>query len=127
MPVGCPTVLSLSLSPAFPYLSLPLFLFWSVWPGLLMHFTLYDLFAYTLFGQTGGRKEAGVGVGVWHSRRLGQLTQKACRLISLNIYEIKAQAAGVLKFDSLLWSLAACVYVCVCMGMFVCLPRMRHC
>lgn len=79
-----------------------------------MHFTLYDLFANTLFGQTGGRKEAGVGVGVWHSRRLGQLTQKACRLISLNIYEIKAQAAGVLKFDSLLWSLAACVYVCVC-------------
>lgn len=87
-----------------------------------MHFTLYDLFANTLFGQTGGtggRKEAGVGVGVWHSRRLGQLTQKACRLISLNIYEIKAQAAGVLKFDSLLWSPAACVYVCVCVHGYV--------
>lgn len=72
----------LSLSPPFSH-SLPLFLFWSVWPGLLMHFTLYDLFANTLFGQTGGtggRKEAGVGVGVWHSRRLGQLTQKGLPL-----------------------------------------------
>lgn len=81
--------------------------------GLLMHFTLYDLFANTLFGQTdrewGERREDTVGT----FNVSGQLTQKACRLISLNIYEIKAQAAGVLKFDSLLWSPAACVRVCV--------------
>lgn len=49
----------------------------------------------------------------------GQLTQKACRLISLNIYEIKAQAAGVLKFDSLLWSPAACVRTSVCVRGYV--------
>lgn len=98
--------------------------------GLLMHFTLYDLFANTLFGQTDREwgERSGDTVGTFNVS--GQLTQKACRLISLNIYEIKAQAAGVLKFDSLLWSPAACVRVCVCMGMLrvcVCLLRMRHC
>lgn len=100
-----------------------------------MHFTLYDLFANTLFGQTGrGKKRQRKGDTVGTVAVSGQLTQKACRLISLNIYEIKAQAAGVLKFDSLLWSPAACVRVSVCVRGYVecvcvcvCLLRMRHC
>lgn len=90
------------------------------WPAVWLTYVFYALWFISKYSFSGSQTHETRNQG---QAQLGQLTQKACRLISLNIYEIKAQAAGVLKFDSLRWSpwpLSHSVWVVVYAGYYVC-------